>query len=453
MRQLRCRSGTRRDAAHVCDHPFMITRQPLATLGLAVLVSGCRSGDAASIDEAGAETSGQTDSDTGGDGSGGSEQGEGDDGDPPPEDVALPLPEPTCDDPFVEACALGNVDVWLACDNVAIDLDPELSEVGAPFPAGDAMTGHAMGSGLEETGYVGAFDPDGESWLPTWVALGEDLELPSMPDECAEPWNTDKVTLHDEDVAGDATWSCDTVHVLDGVRVVEGGTLTIEPGTTVRGMAGSALVILDSGRIDAVGTDDAPILFTSDAIADVSAEVGDWGGIVLIGLAPVNVASADPWPSWFPPRYGGDDPTHDCGRLRHVRVEWSGNEVYPGHELNGISLYACGSQTELDHVQVRQTLDDGIEWFGGMTKAHHLVIVGAQDDALDFDQGVTGSLQWLLTIQAELEGDNAAELSNRGDDVLAEPRTDVTIANATFIGAEPGGEHAAGIQLRQGGRL
>lgn len=94
-----------------------------------------------------------------------------------------------------------------------------------------------------------------------------------------------------ENIDGGAEWTCDTIYVLTSIVFVNGGELTIEPGTTIEGTNGSALVIDSDASITAAGTADAPIVFTS-ALPPGDRNRGDWGGLVLIGDAPANVGSA-----------------------------------------------------------------------------------------------------------------------------------------------------------------
>lgn len=251
-------------------------------------------------------------------------------------------------------------------------------------------------------------------------------------------------------IAGDTTLSCSEIHVLTGISFVNGGTLTIEPGTTILGGAGSALVIDKDARIEAIGTAEQPIVMTSINVGNSPAR-GDWGGLALLGNAPTNVGTgvaegfADD-----PPTYGGDDAAHDCGALQYVRVEWAGNEISPGNELNGITFYACGTATSVDHVQVHMGLDDGMEMFGGAFDATYLVITGAADDSLDCDQGFRGSFQHVLVHQDPTIGDNCLEWSNQGNDFTAEPLTGPSVANMTCVGSGSGGDKSKGVTIKEG---
>ena len=67
---------------------------------------------------------------------------------------------------------------------------------------------------------------------------------------------------------GTTTWTADNVYILTGYVIVESGqTLTIEPGTVVKGAPGSgvdasALIVAKGGELIADGTAEAPIIFT-----------------------------------------------------------------------------------------------------------------------------------------------------------------------------------------------
>jgi hypothetical protein len=82
------------------------------------------------------------------------------------------------------------------------------------------------------------------------------------------------------------------VYILKGlVYMVGNHTMTIEPGTTVKGSFNgadvAALIISRGSKIIAAGTATEPIIFTSAA---PNPQSGDWGGIVLCGKAPINTS-------------------------------------------------------------------------------------------------------------------------------------------------------------------
>src|SRR4029078_12932530 len=97
------------------------------------------------------------------------------------------------------------------------------------------------------------------------------------------------------DITGDITANrrlyADTTYILKGfIHVANGATLTIQAGTTIKGdfnTLGSSLFVLRGAKIQAIGTADAPIVFTSSRAAG-SRQPGDWGGLILVGNAPSN---------------------------------------------------------------------------------------------------------------------------------------------------------------------
>ena len=251
-------------------------------------------------------------------------------------------------------------------------------------------------------------------------------------------------------ITEDATWSADTTYTLTGLTYVENGaTLTIEPGTTVLGGQRSALIITRGSQLIAAGTADAPIVFTS-ATPEGRRASGDWGGVVLLGEAPVNIEGAQIEgidPALGRTGYGGSDPAHDCGTLRYVRIEFAGFEFSPDNELNGLTVGGCGSNTELDYVQVHLGSDDGIEFFGGTADLKHAVVSGAQDDSIDWDLGWQGRGQFLV-IQHRQDSDAGFEADNFVDGQDNMPRSQPTLSNLTLIGAE--GSRSPGMVLRRG---
>ena len=258
----------------------------------------------------------------------------------------------------------------------------------------------------------------------------------------------DTVSVSGE-LSGDTTWTADKLYILEDIVTFSGGTLTIEPGTEIRGLNGSALVIEKDAMLMAAGTADAPIVFTSNNIGNSPAR-GDWGGLVLLGTATTNIGTGQAEGFPVPPTYGGEDDSHNCGTLQYVRVEYAGFAISDGNELNGITFYACGSATTVDHVQSHMGLDDGIEMFGGTFNAQYIVVTGAADDSIDTDQGYRGLLDFVFVHQDPNVGDNCFEISNQGSDFAAEPKTAPDFCNATCVGSGQSGEKSKGLTVKEG---
>lgn len=259
------------------------------------------------------------------------------------------------------------------------------------------------------------------------------------------------------EITGDTTWTADHIYVLKTHIFVRSGTLTIRPGTLILGDNGSSIVITSGAKIDVQGTAAAPVVMTSSQPAG-SRLPGDWGGLVLLGLAPINVTGGTSQIEGFPAgtngtQYGGTNAAHDCGKVNYLRVEFAGFELAPNNELNAFTVGACGSATQIDHVQAHLGSDDGVEVFGGTANLKHILVSQAQDDGLDWDFGWTGKAQFVIVQQSPFsnEGFEADNNVNAND---ATPRSHPTIYNATLVGSDraPGGanQKQMGMHLRRG---
>jgi len=236
----------------------------------------------------------------------------------------------------------------------------------------------------------------------------------------------------------------------------QAGILTIEPGVRLFGSGGlDYLNIVRGSQIFAEGTATNPIIFTSRSNVEGNAGVdliGQWGGIVISGRAPIASCPA----GTTPPNvncvatfeggvsfYGGNSPTDNSGRLRYVQVRYPGFEIQPNRELNGITFNGVGSGTTIEFIQVHNSSDDGIEFFGGTVNAKRVVITGADDDSVDTDEGWRGGIQFLIARQRANGGDRVFEMSSVG--VQAALNSQPKIANYTAIGS--GRTGAGDIQI------
>ncbi len=204
-------------------------------------------------------------------------------------------------------------------------------------------------------------------------------------------------------IAVSTTWTANNVYFLDGiVYVTSGATLTIEPGTVVRGLPDSAtvgsnnpgtLVITRGSKIRAIATKSAPIVFTDenddnfggnvgtfpyDTPVNASSVTGQWGGLILLGrgyVASNTVAGPNParsvqieglvadgvnglyggcsgFPAEFPGALGCDD--DDSGWLKYVSIRYGGFGLAANNEINGVTLGGVGRETDIDYVEVFQ---------------------------------------------------------------------------------------------------
>ena len=240
-------------------------------------------------------------------------------------------------------------------------------------------------------------------------------------------------------------------------------TLTIEPGVTIFGESGNDYLLVNRGsKIDAVGTASSPITMTGkqDILGDANIETtrGLWGGIIILGQAPINNCSDDVRGTATCERVvegsdalmGGATLDDNSGRLKYLRILYAGYEVFPGNELNGITFGAVGSGTEVDYVQIHNNQDDCVEFFGGTVNVKHLICTNAGDDGLDFDWGYQGKMQHVIVTQPDNFGDHIVESDNtnaNGNGAYdTEPITKPIVSNFTFIASE----NDEAIQLKEG---
>lgn len=248
---------------------------------------------------------------------------------------------------------------------------------------------------------------------------------------------------------GTVTWTSDKEYLLDGfVYVNEGDVLTIEAGTVIRGRAGrgenaSALIVARGGKIIANGTKEHPIIFTAEK-DDLDGTIGFderglWGGLILLGNAPLNTPTGEAIIEGVPilePRavYGGEDETDNSGVLRYVSIRYGGTNIGEGNEINGLTLGGIGNKTTIEFVEVVSNEDDGMEIMGGTVNVSNVVVAFCGDDCFDIDLGWQGNGQFWTGIQSEGLGDYGVEITGNTDNPNRRPYTLPKLANLTLVG-------------------
>ena len=262
---------------------------------------------------------------------------------------------------------------------------------------------------------------------------------------------TDRVTVGN----GNGQLETNGDGTLDDGSAVQAVTLTIEAGVEVRGKTGTFanLLITRGSKIMAMGTADAPIVFSSDD--DGYDGSGEWGGLIIHGYAPHNECAVggsycdidSEGESGFA---GGYDPEDSSGVLRYVVVAEGGYEFSTGNEINGISLVGVGSGTEMDYIQVHGNSDDGIEFYGGNVNLKHGVFTNNNDDSVDWDEGYQGNLQYIIVKQGASKGE-AFEMDTEGssEGFLSKP----TLANVTVLAEKVAdrADYSLNFKKRSGG--
>lgn len=257
--------------------------------------------------------------------------------------------------------------------------------------------------------------------------------------------------LYTEDLTLDAA----NDYMINGSLIMANGTtLTIPAGMTIPALAAGSdvyIAISQGAKIVANGTSTSPIVFTSSSSTP---SAGDWGGIIILGKAPINsVAGAATSTSEIANLpYGGTDAADDSGSLRYVRVEYSGGSADGQSENNGFSFYAVGNGTTVEYIQAYEGLDDGIEFFGGTVNVNNAVVVGAQDDSIDWTEGYTGTITDAYVKHGsshdkgiEADGFNTDIGNNSSPIYFSKP----TVNNLTIVGLGSGTGNEA-IRLRAG---
>ena len=200
---------------------------------------------------------------------------------------------------------------------------------------------------------------------------------------------TDNITVSE-------TWTADNTYFLTQViYVTDGATLTIEPGTVIRGEPESApgnldpgtLVVSRGSKIQALGTVEEPIVFTDlfddnfgdnpgtfpyDDLVNARSLTGQWGGVILLGrgyVARDTLAGPDATrenqvegltAAGGLGLYGNcaDSPLFpdnchdgDSGSMSYVSIRYGGFNVSPANEINGLTLGGVGHGTDLSYIE------------------------------------------------------------------------------------------------------
>ena len=244
--------------------------------------------------------------------------------------------------------------------------------------------------------------------------------------------------------------------------------LTIQPGVVVFASTGVAWLAVNRGnRINAVGTATAPIVFTSrDNVLGLATDnsQGQWGGVVLLGRAPITDCTVAPaaTPGTVscerqtegavdPAYFGGATPADNSGTMRYVQIRYSGYVLSGDSELQSLTLGGVGSATQISHIHSHNSSDDAFENFGGTVSMRRLVLTGADDDNIDVDTGWQGTIQYVIGVQktsgspdSMIEQDSANALESQT------PRTNLKLANFTFVHRNPASGNNAAMLFRGG---
>lgn len=286
------------------------------------------------------------------------------------------------------------------------------------------------------------------------------------------------------DIATSTTWVKTNRYNLQGqIYVSPGATLTIQPGTIIASDVGGSLAITRDARLICNGTKEEPVIFTSKQ--DVATWTGgnpktgtwravanEWGNLTIMGRGyigkygqgAISTNTAAPSAGNYANMeglvaggvgdtrtyYGGGNDLDDSGDLTFVSLRYGGKVVGLGNELNGLSLGGVGRETLINHIEIMNNVDDGIEIWGGTVNLKHFSIWNIGDDSFDVDQGWRGQAQFGLIVQGysipgSVSGsgfcDSMVEMDG-AEKSDAQPVTTAAMYNLTLIGQPLSGKAA-----------
>lgn len=262
-------------------------------------------------------------------------------------------------------------------------------------------------------------------------------------------------------LTGNRTLSADSIYQITGLYKIESGAvLTIPKGTLIYGDntgTQNGIQVQQGGRIEANGTANCPIIFTS-ALPQGQRNPGDWAGIILLGNAPINNGTGTPPTATIEGGtggvYGGTTANDNSGTLKYVRIEYAGSLFSANNEINTLTMGGVGSGTTIDYVQASYGLDDSFEWFGGTVNVNHLVSFAALDDDFDSDNGYSGIGQWMFAYRDSSKYDistsNGMEADNNSGGTAATPLSHPKFANVTIVGPKYDGSTVNALWGRGG---
>lgn len=286
----------------------------------------------------------------------------------------------------------------------------------------------------QEKGIIGT-----DNWLNSWTEFKPELN------EYAEATEILTGTIS----ADTKLIKNNTYKLLGNVFVTNNATLFIEPGTVIIGdfKSNGSLIITKGATIIADGLVTDPIVFTSNRSVK---KAGDWGGIIILGDAPINkfgngssvnhnfkVASYDHI------SYGGDNIQSNSGILRYVRIEYAGKKLNNGVNFNALLLAGVGSQTILENVMVSFSAGNSFDVFGGQVNLSKAVSFKSNKIDYNFNYGAQCNLYNSLAVRSSYVSSpdgsrclNVASYNNDKEEIdFSKKQTSIMATNLTFINA------------------
>ena len=245
----------------------------------------------------------------------------------------------------------------------------------------------------QEKGIIGS-----SNWLDNWTEFKPNRQDHREPTQIISGNITEDTKLYKRD----------TYLLIGSVFVTNGATLTIEPGTVILAdyTSKTSLTVSKGAKIIAEGTETDPIVFSSSR--DLK-RAGDWGGLVLLGDAPLNKfgngsvanlhSQLDP-ANYVNVNYGGNDTISNSGTLKYVRIEYAGKRIKSAGYLNGLLLAGVGLETILENIMVSYCAGDAFEIWGGNVTINKAISYRTNSNDFKFNYGTQCNINNSLAIRS-----------------------------------------------------
>ncbi|KIX20535.1 hypothetical protein SY27_11515 [Flavobacterium sp. 316] len=249
----------------------------------------------------------------------------------------------------------------------------------------------------------------------------------------------------------------ETYNLVGEVYVTNNAKLTIEPGTIIRASSSeySAIIITKGSKLIAEGQVVNPIVFTSDKPTN-ERKPGDWGGIFILGGAPINtygnVARIE---SEIPSNFrvgGGELSTDSSGSIKNVRIEFAGRGKDRYETYDALTLVGVGSGTILESIQVSLSSGNSYKFIGGNPKATKLVSFRSKSSDFNFTQGTIANIENGLALRnpffsssTNFRGVTVKPFDNKDMTDLTKPATNVSLNNFTIVNEVDGQSATQGL--------
>lgn len=193
------------------------------------------------------------------------------------------------------------------------------------------------------------------------------------------------------------------VYIIQGnVYVTNNAVLSIEPGTVIIGDVETkgTLIITKGAQLVAEGLETDPIVFTSNKSVK---KAGDWGGIVLLGDAPINKfgnyssVNLDLDPSLT--TFGGLNPACSSGILKFVRIEYAGRKVRGADNFDALLLGGIGNKTILENIMISYAAGNSCEILGGEPVMNKIISYRSSGIDFKFTLGTQAKIDNSLVIR------------------------------------------------------